>query len=768
MRVFHTCYGTLLQPHVLSYALFHTLRYSLREGFFVCAVCIISLSLLFMLPAFVQSQPILTLRSSYDLLPLGGSVAVFEDKSRLLSIDNVSSPSLANRFQPSTQALPNFAFTSSAIWLRFSVVNKSGDKCFLQIYNAPLDTLDVYVSDVHGGFIHKRYGAGLMGTREVTMTYPVLSLPTTPDSTHVVYVRAVSYGVMYFASHVGGTAGVMDANFYFTCFNALSFGILAVMILYNLFVFVAVRRFSYLLYVLYCCATVLFFAYQKGYLFLLLGEQIASALYRFPATPNIVVLLPASLICLFASRFLFTRVNAPRLHRLLYVLVALNMTNIVLECTTEWILARKVLSFLVMLSTLTTLVSAIVVYRQGYSSAKFFLAGWSIWLVCTIIYALMVENIIVTTRAIELVLQIGASTEVVLMSFALADRINVLQAENGRLVREQNAMLEAKVHERTKALEESNSQLSDANAEIHRQIEIQDELTREIELTNNELQISSETIEERNQRLTLLNKEKNDILGMVSHDLRNPLMTILGLSEMMKTPSYDFSVEYQHTLAAQIYQAGIRMNSLIKALLDVDAIESGKLRIHSITLDAVSVVKIVLRDFQERAAAKKITLHYNGVETAVVLADEALLYQIIENLVSNAIKYSPHGCSVWVVVKEQRTKSKENRSVLESVPCCLIFVNDEGPGINAEDQKSLFGKFARLSAKPTGGETSIGLGLSIVKKLVEAMNGQVWCESIPETGSPGAKFVVALPAAHENYSSDGLQTHDFMQSEREA
>ena len=98
---------------------------------------------------------------------------------------------------------------------------------------------------------------------------------------------------------------------------------------------------------------------------------------------------------------------------------------------------------------------------------------------------------------------------------------------------------------------------------------------------------------------------------------------------------------------------------------------------------------------------------------------------------SNAVKYSPPGKNIHVRLKK-----------LPEVIRCEV--QDEGPGLSAEDQKKLFGKFARLSAKPTGGEHATGLGLSIVKKLVEAMNGQVWCESEP---GEGAKFVVQLPVA---------------------
>ena len=111
--------------------------------------------------------------------------------------------------------------------------------------------------------------------------------------------------------------------------------------------------------------------------------------------------------------------------------------------------------------------------------------------------------------------------------------------------------------------------------------------------------------------------------------------------------------------------------------------------------------------------------------------DTSVAVQVLENLVSNAVKYSPPGKDIFVRLQKRAEAVR-------------VEVQDQGPGLSAEDQKKLFGKFARLSAKPTGGEHSTGLGLSIVKKMVEAMNGQVWCES--ELGR-GATFTVEFPAA---------------------
>jgi signal transduction histidine kinase len=121
-----------------------------------------------------------------------------------------------------------------------------------------------------------------------------------------------------------------------------------------------------------------------------------------------------------------------------------------------------------------------------------------------------------------------------------------------------------------------------------------------------------------------------------------------------------------------------------------------------------------------------------------VYADASALAQVIDNLLSNAVKYSPQGKNVFVRLREIDSKVR-------------IEIQDEGEGIAPKEMEKLFGKFVRLTARPTGGEDSTGLGLSIVKKLVEAMNGKVWCESHAATDTnTGTTFIVELPGSETN------------------
>jgi signal transduction histidine kinase len=258
----------------------------------------------------------------------------------------------------------------------------------------------------------------------------------------------------------------------------------------------------------------------------------------------------------------------------------------------------------------------------------------------------------------------------------------------------------------------------------------------------------------QNERLEQLDAEKSELMGIAAHDLKNPISGIILAVDAMRfrienaleedggAARNQASPPLREVVAATLQnlegidETAKRMISVINNLLSINRLESGRLELRTEEFDARSIVHAVC-DMQRAPAMAKgieIIVEERGLDGSfAVLADAHFTQEAVENLVSNAVKYSPLGKRVWVRVDSVSSSSE-----------IWVEVLDEGPGISSEDQKKLFGKFARLSAQPTGGEHSTGLGLSIVKKLAEAMGGRVWCES--ELGE-GAKFTLALPRA---------------------
>jgi len=230
-----------------------------------------------------------------------------------------------------------------------------------------------------------------------------------------------------------------------------------------------------------------------------------------------------------------------------------------------------------------------------------------------------------------------------------------------------------------------------------------------------------------NDRLVYLNNEKNEFLGIAAHDLKNPLTVIGGSAELLGMTTDPASVR---KLSEAIGASTKRMRELIANLLDVNAIEQGKFTSNIERCDLSALVLQSVENNRPNAARKEIAICVGPSEGTWARADRGATVQILDNLISNAIKYSPKKTSVHINVLPEREH-------------IMVAVRDEGPGISEADQKKLFQKFSRLSARPTAGESSTGLGLAIVKRLAEAMAGSVQCQSALGAGST---FMLRLPA----------------------
>lgn len=234
-------------------------------------------------------------------------------------------------------------------------------------------------------------------------------------------------------------------------------------------------------------------------------------------------------------------------------------------------------------------------------------------------------------------------------------------------------------------------------------------------------------LQAKNEQLEELSEEKSEYLNIAAHDLKTPLSSIMGLAELIK--DNESNTEEVRQDAEFIYISAIRMLDLVKQFLDVNAIESEKKLAENRPVDLAPVMDRVVEHYRYRSEWKDIDIKLERDSAGLpAVADPSLFQEVMENLISNAVKYSPKGSRITIRSKCQDT--------------IRIEVEDEGPGLSEEDQQQLFQKFKRLSPEPTEREGSTGLGLYIVKKMVDAMKGEVWCESRP---GAGCTFIVELP-----------------------
>ena len=250
--------------------------------------------------------------------------------------------------------------------------------------------------------------------------------------------------------------------------------------------------------------------------------------------------------------------------------------------------------------------------------------------------------------------------------------------------------------------------------------------------TQLELKLSRDRMAEHNRRLKRLLEEKNEFVGVLVNELKNPLNVLLGYSEMLTEEVAGLAQEEIVSVSKRMADTSRKMYDLVTKILEVNQLELGNRAFVMKAVDLNAVICGVLGKYEDAAHAKGVKLIYTDQrDFPPVLADEASLYGIVENLVSNAVHFSSRGGRVAAGLIRENGYAH-----------CTI--SDRGPGFTEGDKARLYAKYARLSARPTAGESSTGLGLSIVKALIDAMDGTITLESEP---GEGAAFTFTLPIA---------------------
>lgn len=289
----------------------------------------------------------------------------------------------------------------------------------------------------------------------------------------------------------------------------------------------------------------------------------------------------------------------------------------------------------------------------------------------------------------------------------------------------QKRVLQKKVEKRT-------SEISKQKEELQKQSEELQKAYEEIKVKNIAIEEAFEHLTNSFSKLSDLNREKDGIISIVAHDLRTPLNNIEGLIQLV---SMDGNLnDDQKDYITKIRSVVKHGNEMIRDLLDINQAKNLTPELKITELPLADFMTSWEVNFEKSLSAKNQKLLLSGAYKDVVLhTDAGLLSRILDNLMSNAIKFSEKNTSIYIELQP-------NGEFL------AIKIKDEGPGISSEDQQKMFKPFTRLSAKPTDGEPSNGLGLSIIKSLCQQLGGKISVESELEVGTT---FTVTIPIKKE-------------------
>ncbi|MFZ6871540.1 sensor histidine kinase [Undibacterium sp. Di27W] len=638
----------------------------------------------------------LKLDGSKDEISLRSSFQVYEDKSAQLQIADISKAEYENKFQPLHGNL-SASFSSSVFWLKLDIQSTQpaqGKQWLLELSPVILDDIRLYHYAADGSMTVHRAGDHLpFSSLEIRHRYPLFLLELPDTEVHHLYLRIQSSSAVFLQASLWEPHSFVAHSNQVSNFMGIYYGIMLAMIVYNLLLAVSYRDVALRYYLLLSCISLLAGMSINGHV----------GMYLTPDWPEFVDMLPGVLsplvvmsTSMFIASFLRLQEKMPRIYRLFVLAQISCVLAAVAVLAGYYPLVAPIMQVTGFALILVILPVCLIVGMRGYRPGYIVMLASATWITGLSLVTLRNMGVLEPSWETEYGFQIGSAIEAILLALAQAYHISLMKKEHAQtqaklleISQRTEQQLDAKVRQRT-------AELAEAVA-----------------------------------RLQKLDKDKNDFLGIAAHDLKNPLTSIIGMSDLLRKLQQSMPEQQRQHYLERISNSGQRMMRIISNLLDVNALETGHLHLKMQNLDVSKILQDVAQQYTEMLKAKDLQVIMDIQDGVMVKADFDACVQIIDNLLSNAVKYSPLGKRIWL-------------SVSNTPEFGVFEVRDEGPGLSTEDQQHLFEKFTKLSSLPTAGEHSSGLGLSIVKKLSEACGGKVHCESVV---GEGCSFMVELPLA---------------------
>ncbi|WP_158266891.1 sensor histidine kinase [Chitinophaga niastensis] len=698
----------------------------------------------------ITAQPVVY-KNGHQLLQIGGHLALYTDKSNKLTFDAVKQ----QPFLASTQDVPNLQITPYTQWARFSIQNLSDEnQLILEIEYPIIDDITLYESLPDGSTKSTRLGEY---TAFKTRGYDhqnyqfAISIPT--NATREYYLRVKAGEQLQLPVYLSTPELIFEKNNRRELIFGIYIGVILAMACYNLFIYISTRDNSYLIYVSYIICVGLTQVTLQGYAFRFLWPN--NSWLAMHATVFVPILNGLTALA-FIQNFLHTKQNYPLGHKLLYAAFVLYLLCFIPMFLDMYNYAQIMVQMDAFLAAVIAFVVAYRISLKGVSAARFFLVAWSIFLISIFVFVLRNFNMLPYNNFTYYALQIGSGLEVLLLSFALAHKINMFKAEkeasqqlaltisleNERLVREQNIILESKVKDRTEDLQATNLELNNALNNL------KDTQTR------------------------LVEKEKMASLGQltagIAHEINNPINFVTSNIKPLKLDIADLRSllsRYDQLATNPDIQKELADIELFKKEIDIDYIhEEISSLIKGIEDGAARTAEIVkgLRTFSrlDESEVKSIDIH-EGLDSTLVLLRNGIppdvniikdyaelpkiecyagkINQVFMNIFSNSL-------NAIKTKKEHHNNEFISISTRQEDKFIIITIKDTGIGMTEAVREKIFDPF--FTTKDVGEGT--GLGLSIVFSIIEKHKGKIIVNSAP---GEGAEFIIYLPLDITNHLS---------------
>jgi two-component system, NtrC family, sensor kinase len=663
-------------------------------------------------------------------------ISFLEDKSGKLTINDVVQNA---GLKPVKEQSPNFGISPSTFWLKISLLNQMPDENYiLQVSQPALDEIDFY-EPLPGGSFRMIKGGEVVpfGERQFFDPNYLYSVQLPKDKVTDFYLRIAARDNLKIPVIIGRPAVTFESNKTRDYILGIFAGIMLVMFLYNSFLYITIRDQTYLYYIAYIAMVFLTQISIQGYSFQYLWPNSA---FMAQWSPFIFSPLVGIAAAYFMRLFLNTKFYSPKADKIFkYFNYAYGVAFLIAVAgfyAYSYLLITLVATFI----SLFMFAVGIVVFRKHYKPARFFLVAWSMFLTGVTVYAMTNLGVLPLNTFTFYIMPAGAAAEVVLLSLALADRINVLKREkeqsqaeallisqqNQKLITEQNIVLEQKVHERTLMLEEANEELNSTLTDL------------------------------KEAQSQLVNAEKMASLGQltagIAHEINNPINFVSANLKPLKldiSEVFDVVKKYEAITPGAAIEEKLKDIEAYKQKIDLPYLEREiHTLLHGIEDGARRTTEIVsgLKNFSrlDESDIKEANIN-EGIESTLVILRSSIpngvdvitqlgkiphiecypgkLNQVFMNVLSNAIYAIRQN-------KAPGPKYLKITTFMRGDNVCATF-EDTGIGMTKEVKEKIFEPF--FTTKDVGEGT--GLGMSIVFKIIESHHAKMEIESEPGKGT---------------------------------
>ncbi|MDH5508860.1 MAG: sensor histidine kinase, partial [Nitrospinota bacterium] len=630
---------------------------------------------------------------------LGPHMDVLEDKTGELTFEDVIAPPYRDRFAPLGQEIPNFGISRSAFWFRAIIRNSTNkhDHLVLQQFSCWIDSIDVYLIQDKGKRTSMKAGANYpFARRPIVSPHFLFPLSNNAYEETLLFVRItgdepLQAPFMLWGQHAL-SAHIQGLNLYY----GLWFGLLLAVFLYDIFMFLLLGNKGHAYIVIYIASLAFMISAHTGY----------SYQYLWPGSPWLqdrALFLAAYLSMLlgvfFTKVFFNTPQRMPRINRFLSGFQALlltvaaygvlngahhsaNHTSIVIATIFPWIM-----TFI-----------GVAAYFYKFREARYFILAW----VSSVIGIMFTNLALLGHGQADLVsihsMEVGMALNALLLSFALADKIRIEMVAKDLAEEEVRIVLTESKHDLEAMVEKRTVELTQAKEQAEQATELKDKF-----------------------------------VGMVSHDLRAPIGSLINMIKLLKLENPDTpTIAINEEIVTRVLASSERLLRLVDNILNISRLSSGKIGVSRKPTDMWHLANSHILDLEFLAMDKGVTIVNDMPHDFVISVDPDLFGEVLANLLSNAIKFCHKGDTVTFFRPD--------------IQQGVVAVRDTGTGIDYRLLQDIFRIDMRLTTPGTAGEVGTGLGLAYCHEIISAHGGVIRAESKPGDGSV---FYVELPAVAE-------------------